>query len=188
MRKIWLFAVVLVFGACRNDPIVIYRDVIAVDDVVVGGVLTVDHIDAGSITVDGVTIDNGNINAPGDITAGGTITGVEVVDLPDEPNDNGNDNIDDEPELLTATIRSVDGQTVFDQGELIEYEVSTTGGDSVWSLRCLRPDGQFVVVNDSTVGHFEFSFRINSPGSGTINCKVVSGEQEANVWASITVE
>lgn len=213
MRRVVLFVLGMAIFGCRNDPIVIYRDVIVNDDatvrddlnvgddVNVGGTITVDHINADSATIGGVEIGNGNVSTPGDIK-GDTVIGNDVVDLPDEPDeDNGNDNDDDDgeptPLPLMSSLRSVSGDDHFDVGEDVKMVFAFSGGTPPYDSRCQIPDGTFAIEDDSPDNSFTFkkvmsvkdwtSFKIiNSPGSGVITCRVTSADGQ-QVSSSFTI-
>lgn len=172
-----LFSVGLIIGCPRVIDLAALDDVVVGDDLDVGG-----QVNAGSGNIGGVEIDeDGNVSVPGDLTVGG-----DIVELPTPPVD---EPPPPAPETLTAAIKAPDNQTLFDVGESINLEVIAVGGVLPLNLRCLWPDGQFTVVNESTVSRFQFSRQIAIPGSGTINCQVTSADgQEAKVWHAITVE
>ncbi len=183
-----LFSVGLIIGCPRVIDLAALDDVVVGDDLDVGG-----QVNAGSGNIGGVEIDeDGNVRVPGDLTVGGDI--MELPEPPLPPPLPLPPPIDEPPSpvipaVLTAAIKALNNQTLFDIGESINLEVIAVGGTPLYGLRCLWPDAQFTVVNESSVSRFQFSRQIAIPGSGTINCRITSNDgQTANVWYAIIVE
>lgn len=147
----------------------------------------------GAVTAEEVMAEN-DVIAGDDVGAGDDVVGQDIVDLPPpssppDPPSPPPSAPEPEPGILTATISESNRQTTFTIGESINLMVIVAGSSSPYDLRCLWPDGQFTVINDSSVSRFEFSRAIGSPGSGTINCRVTGADgQEANVWYTLIIE
>ena len=214
-----LLAVSLFFPCgCGNQlpPLLIDRDVVVDGDLtvrgdtIVEGSLDVDNdimVDGSldvtedvTVTGDVVVIDDlvvgDDVLVDDDIFAGGDVT--DNVPLPIDDGDEKDDPlppppppppIDDEVMILTATLYSTNGHDEFMIGEDVKMTVQVADGESPYDLRCLWPDAQFTIINDSNVNQFEISRQIAIPGTGTINCQITDSDgQIASVWSAITVK
>lgn len=191
-NSVWMAALALA-GGCDNRPWIINRDVIVhgqvsaeeaeiENDLEVGGGVFVggNLVVEGESNVDSVTVED-DLTVGGDINHGGDI--IEILPpLPPPPED------DVSPPLLTATLRSDNGNDHFKVGDDVKLTVYASGGLSPYSFRCLWADSDFSIKEISLDPRFPLKV-INSPGAGQVVCRVKSADgQQTDAGLTIYVE
>ncbi len=135
---------------------------------------------SGDTVIDGDLEVRGTIAVTGDGNFGGTVTADEIPPpspppVPPLP----------PPPLLTATLRSDNGNDHFKVGDDVKLTVYASGGEAPYSFRCLWVDGDFSIKEISPDPKFALKV-IDSPGAGQVVCRVKSADSQ-QTDASLTI-
>ncbi len=171
-----------VTGTITGGTIVSEGDVIAEDDVISN-----DNVVEYNDNPD--DDDNYNFNDNGNDNTNGNTNGNDNGNDNNNGNHNGNDNTDDDPDPLSLSMQTLNGQIEFAINSTVYVTATAYGGEAPYTLHCLAPNGVITDKSESYDGVFELQLLFDMPGSGTWNCQVTDANNwKATSFVSLVVE